>query len=99
MRALSLVVLMCFAVNARSQGFTPEEVCHWRADILGSIAQERDKGVSKAEVLRVFLSRLKVKRSQVEPWVEMAYSKDARAYSPKDLSALILNGCLANLPK
>ena len=50
----STITFATFALFSAQASATDPEICQIRGALMGSVAQERDKGVSKAEVKRIF---------------------------------------------
>ena len=99
-KAFLFVFFIAVVTPVQSQDFSPEGACQWRAGILGSVAQERDKGVSKATVLRKLYSRIpELRKTEIEYWVGIVYSKDAQRVPPTKIAEMILTVCMNNIQK
>ncbi|MCY0914030.1 hypothetical protein [Massilia antarctica] len=85
---LILLVAVPFCVMSLPAKATDAEICNVRAAILGSVAQERDKGVSKQKVKRM----LGKKFSGMSGYIDLVYDQ-MKGMSPKEVAAFIKFSC------
>jgi hypothetical protein len=67
---------------------TEAEICEIRAALLGSVAQERDKGVSKLEVKRMLGKKL----SGMSGYIDLVYDQ-MKGMNPKEVAAFTKYAC------
>lgn len=83
-----LLIAVSFCVTSLPARATDAEICDIRAAILGSAAQERDKGVSKQKVKRM----LGKKFSGMSGYIDLVYDQ-MKGMSPKEVAAFIKFSC------
>ncbi|MDM5181759.1 hypothetical protein PO883_31760 [Massilia sp. DJPM01] len=84
----SLLIAVSLFVMSLPAKATDAEICDIRAAILGSAAQERDKGVSKQKVKRM----LGKKFSGMSGYIDLVYDR-MKGMSPQEVAAFIKFSC------
>jgi len=88
--ALAIAAITTFSTRAIAG--SPDE-CRWRADMMHSVAQERDKGASSAAIKRGIQQALKKKNRSLEELIDIVYG-DLKNLSPKQVAAAVEYVCL-----
>lgn len=83
-----LLIAVPLCVMSLPAKATDAQICDIRASILGSAAQERDKGVSKQKVKRM----LGKKFSGMSGFIDMVYDQ-MKGMSPKEVAAFTKFSC------
>lgn len=95
---LAPALLVCATGAAGAQNQTADAVCRLRAATFESVAQERDKGVSKESVVKAAYARMpRLRNTEFHEWVDLVYSKQGKLWSPKGIGAVILETCLKDM--
>ena len=71
----------------------PKKVCTWRADLIASVAVERDKGVPKAQVTKKLEKSLGPKASGIREYVDGVYI--APSMTPEAVWQTVYDLCIA----
>lgn len=87
-KSILLIAVPLCCVMSLSAKATEAELCDIRAAILGSAAQERDKGVSEQKVTRMLGKRL----SEMSGYIDLVYDQ-MKGISPKEVAAFIKFSC------
>lgn len=88
---LALTVFMVF-FSAQSLAISNKEICNIRADLMESIANERDKGKSKEQAKKLIKNNL---NSQLPPAFDMYLDAvyEGQKYSPNEIKTISLYSC------
>jgi hypothetical protein len=78
-----------FVLSSTTALAVSPEVCRMRGDLLQGVAQERDKGVSKAEVMR----KLGNKLAGMRPYVDIVY-RDMKDMPPSFVRDFVIDTCI-----
>ena len=81
-----------FAMFSAQASATDPEICQIRGALMGSVAQERDKGVSKAEVKRIFTRKFGGKFSGFRGYVDLVYN-EMKDMSPNEVAKFTVFAC------
>jgi hypothetical protein len=90
MKSLNYAVLMASIAFSSSVFAADAGLCEIRASLLGSVAQERDKGVSREKVKR----QLPKDFQGMSPWIDIIYDK-TNGMKPSEVAYLVKRACLA----
>jgi len=89
-----LAVAAVFALGpyGKAAAATDPEICEIRAALMGSVAQERDKGTSKAKVKKIFESKFGKKYPGFGAYVDLIYDQ-MKDMSPEEVAKFTKFAC------
>jgi len=91
--ATLLTVAACsISFSLPASAATDPEICEIRAAILGSVAQERDKGVSKEKVKKMFQTKFGKRFAGFASYVDLVYDQ-MKDMSPNEVAAFTKFAC------
>ena len=88
---IATAIAFSASFHAPSAHALPNEICEIRAALIGSVAQERDKGTSKKKVMAITLKSLGPNAKGFSGYVDLVYANPK--LTPDELYKLALFSC------
>ncbi|WP_314439406.1 hypothetical protein [Massilia timonae] len=89
---IAVTVVFALFPFAKATAATDPEICEIRAALMGSVAQERDKGTSKAKVKKIFESKFGKKYPGFGTYVDLIYDQ-MKDMSPEEVAKFTKFAC------
>lgn len=89
MKRFQLLLILVASFTLRNANATDPGICEIRSAFMGSVAQERDKGVKREKVKKT----LPRKFVAMSPWVDIVYDKTT-GMTPQEVAAITKLACL-----
>lgn len=90
--SIAFIFVFSLALAPRATAATDPEICEIRAAVMGSVAQERDKGTSKAKVKRIFESKFGKNYPAFSAYVDLIYDQ-MKDMSPEEVAKFTKFAC------